>query len=316
VSKIFQALERAELERAHQRTGQAYAPVDSRADGKEAQTFPLFRKEHAPQRQDEYAEKPSPLVQSHVDRHLVSLLTPIAYEAESYRVVCHRIAQLHKEMGLSLLAISSPSMSDGKTISAINIAATLAQLPETKTLLVDLDLRRSSLPKLLGWRHAQHLGVRDLVLGSSLSLDEVIQEYPSFNFDVLLSGSPSRDPHEVLKEAKFAQLLEEARRQYDYVILDTPPFIPFPDCRFIEPCVDGVVLVVKAHQTSRKLIAEAIDSIDPTKIVGILFNNDNRSDSYYYSAPYSPEKKSNGGWGRRLTTAMSAPFQPFLPKSR
>jgi len=316
VSKIFQALERTELERAHQRTGQDYAPRDSRVDGKEARTFPLFQKEHAPQRQDEYEEKSSPLIQSHVDRHLVSLLTPTVYEAEAYRVVCHRISQLHKEMGLSILAISSPSMSDGKTVSAINIAATLAQLPETKTLLVDLDLRRSSLPELLGWRHAQHLGVTDFVLNSPLSLDEVVREYPSFNFDVLLSGSPSRDPHEIFKEAKFEQLLQEARRQYDYVILDTPPFIPFPDCRFIEPCVDGFLLVVKAHKTSRKLIAETLDSIDPTKMVGIFLNNETRSDSHYYSAQYSPEKKNDNGWGHRLTMAMSAPFQPFLPKSR
>ncbi len=316
MSKIFQALERAELERAHQRTGQDYAPIDSHVDGKETRTVPLFRKEHAPPRHDEYGKNASPLVQSRVDGHLVSLLTPIAYEAESYRVVCHRIAQLHKEMGLSILAISSPSMSDGKTVSAINIAATLAQLPETKTLLVDLDLRRSSLPKLLGWRHAPNLGIRDLVLDATLSLDKVIHPYPSFNFDVLLGGSHSRDPHDVLKVAKFEQLLQEARRQYDYVILDTPPFIPFPDCRFIEPCVDGLLLVVKAHKTSRKLLAEAIESIDSTKMVGILFNNDDRSDSYYYAAQYSPGEKSNGGWGRRLTTAMRAPFQPFLPKSR
>jgi len=248
----------------------------------------------------------------------VSLLSPTGYEAESYRVVCYRSAQLHKEMGLSILGISSPSMNDGKTISSINIAATLAQLPESKTLLVDLDLRRATLPKRLGWRPTQNLGIRDFVLDSTLSLNDVVREYPSFNFDVLLSGSPSQDPHEVLKELRFDQLLQEARREYDYVILDTPPFIPFPDCRVIEPYVDGFLLVVKAHKTLRKLIEEAIESIDPTKMVGILFNNndDIRADSYYYYTQYSLEKQSDGGWGSRFTKVMNALFGPLLPKSR
>src|SRR5690349_25090647 len=77
-----------------------------------------------------------------VDPHLVSLVAVTSPEAEQYRTICSRLEQMHKERGLSVIAVSSALAGDGKTMTAINLAGTLTQFPDTRVLLVDLDLRR------------------------------------------------------------------------------------------------------------------------------------------------------------------------------
>jgi protein-tyrosine kinase len=298
VSKIFQALERAERERALERTPQERRQRDSRADNKELSPSSFSQREHTQRRCQRYDEN-HPLGDLHpsVDGHLVGLLDPMSFEAEQYRTVCYSLEQLHKGKGLTTIAISSPTVSDGKTTTAINIAATLSQDPATKILLIDLDLRRPSVSRLLGLSHSQGPGVTDFVLRSGFSLRDVILECPSFHLDLLLSGSSTQAPHETLKEPKFEQLLQEARYCYDYVIVDTPPIVPFPDCRFLEPWIDGILLIVTAHKTPRELVSKAIDSINPTKMIGILFNNDDQSESQYYSSYYySKETKKTEGF--------------------
>ena len=77
-------------------------------------------------------------------------------------------------------------------------------------------------------------------------------------------------------------MLKEARRHYDCVLIDTPPAVPMPDCRLIERWVDGFFVVVAAHKTPRKLVAETLNLLDPAKLVGVIFNGDDRPMSSYY----------------------------------
>src|SRR5213593_1466906 len=77
-------------------------------------------------------------------------------------------------------------------------------------------------------------------------------------------------------------LLAEARQQYDYVVLDTPPFVPFPDCRLLAKCVDGFVLVVASNRTPRGVLAEALKAMDSEKAVGYVFNAHPMPPSTYY----------------------------------
>src|ERR1044072_1181514 len=84
-----------------------------------------------------------------VDDHLVSLVAPAPFEAEQYRALRHTIEQLHKSRDLSIVAVSSPGVGDGKSTTAVNLAGALAQAQDARVLLVDADLRRPSLSKLL-----------------------------------------------------------------------------------------------------------------------------------------------------------------------
>jgi capsular exopolysaccharide synthesis family protein len=230
---------------------------------------------------------------SGVDPHLVPLLTPEAFEAEPYRVLAHLVGQMHTEADLRILALSSPSSGDGKTSTAINLAGILAQEPKIRVLLVEAELRRPTIAKYLGIRHTA-AGLVRMILESTLALERVVQHCQPFNLDVLLAGYSSASPYDLLKLPRFGELLQEARKSYDYVIIDTPPLLPFADCRLIEQWIDGLLMVVAAHKTPRKLLAEALDVVDPAKLVGLVLNQDDYQIARYDYAYRYYTQPSNG----------------------
>jgi capsular exopolysaccharide synthesis family protein len=206
-----------------------------------------------------------------VDEHLVSLVTPAAFEAEQYRSLRHTIELLHRTATLKVIAVSSPSTGDGKTITAINLAGSLAQSSEARVLLIDADLRRPALGHLLGLGQARE-GLVGAILDPRLDLDQVVEPRPPFNLSVLCAGQTPPSPYEVLKSPRLGVLLDAARRDYDFVVIDTPPLTPIQDCRVIGRWVDGFLLVIAAHRTPRKLVEEALTTLDPAKMLGIVFN--------------------------------------------
>jgi capsular exopolysaccharide synthesis family protein len=235
---------------------------------------------------------------SGVDPHLVPLLNPAAFEAEPYRVLAHLVGQMHTEADLRVLAISSPSSGDGKTSTTINLAGILAQEPKIRVLLVEADLRRPSVAKYLGIRPTTG-GLAGMVLEPDLSLERVVQHYQPFNLDVLLAGHSSASPYDLLKLPRFGALLQEARQHYDYVLVDTPPMLPFADCRLVEKWIDGLLVVVAAHQTPRKMLSEALDTVDSTKLVGLVLNKDDQQTARYdyvyryYTQPSNGPRKDS-----------------------
>ena len=239
-----------------------------------------------------------------LDEHLVSLLDPAGYESEQYRALRHLMEHLRKSAELGVVAISSPGDGDGKTTTAINLAGALAQALDARVLLIDADLRRSAVLGRLGLPDDVP-GVVDLVQHRQLRLEDVVRPLPGLNFSVLPAGRHTATPYEVLKSPAVAELLAEARRRYDYVILDTPPVVPVPDCRIVEKLVDGVLLVVGANRTPRRMVEEALSLLDAAKLVGIVFNKDTRSPSSYYAA-YGRGASPNGqgGWWTRAGRAV------------
>jgi protein-tyrosine kinase len=217
-----------------------------------------------------------------VAERLVSLLTPSSSGAEQYRALRHKVEELHRHANLTVVGVSSPEPGDGKTITAINLAGALAQSPEARVLIVDADLRRSSLSECLGLDDSRARGLVGAILDSQLSLKDVVEPCPPFNLSVIQTGRRPSSPYEILKSPRLAQVLDEARQQYDYVILDMPPLVPLPDCRVISPSVDGFLVVVAAHKTHEKVLKEALSVLDPTAVIGLVFNADDQSPAGYY----------------------------------
>ena len=220
-----------------------------------------------------------------VDEHLVSLLQPATFEAEQYRALRHVIEHQRAATGLTVVAVTSPAVGDGKTTTAINLAGALAQAQGGRVLLVDADLRRPSIAEHLGLAgpHRPDLpGLVDALVGGPVRFEEIGQTYEEFNLTVVTAGGVPHAPYEVLQSPRFAAILEDARQRYDYVILDTPPLVAVPDSRVIMKAVDGVLLVVSAHQTPRRLLEEALGLVDPAKLLGLVFNQDDRPLSGYY----------------------------------
>lgn len=300
VSRFFQALEQAERDRAERegtRTepppdrphepGEGIAPAPSRARGS-------FR---------ETAET------NGIDGHLVSLLAPAAFEAEQYRRLRHFIEMRKEADGTTAVAVSSAAVGDGKTVTAINLAGALAQRPSSRVLLVDADLRRPSIAKELGLRTTQGgspPGLVDAIVEPSFTLDAVRHHCPEFNLDVVPAGGVPETPYELLQSPRFAALVAEARQRYDFVVVDTPPLVAVPDGRILEKLVDGILLVVSAHRTPRRLVEEAFSLVDPAKVLGLVFNRDDRPLSGYYRAYHNVEPangRSRARWSRVLARA-------------
>jgi capsular exopolysaccharide synthesis family protein len=257
--------------------------------------------------------EPTAEVLDGVDEHLVSLLTPASFAAERYRTLRNVLEQLRKSARISIVAITSPTIGDGKTLTAANLAGSLAQAPGARVLLVEADLRRPALRRYLGLGFEGRPGLVDLVLEPRLKLTRVVTPCPPFGLTVLLAGQVPMAPYEVLKSPRLAELLEEARAAYEYVIVDVPPLTPIPDCRVVGKFVDGFFVVVAAHRTPRKLVEEALHGLEPEKILRIVFNEDDGSASGYspvYGANGNGGAGSRHGWGRILRWAGSSTDVP------
>ena len=303
MSKFFKALEQAERDRALQQGRAPEAPPPA----------PVVPEVHtaneAVPRQEPLvavdAAEPLTLQQSPadsaVDDHLVSLVAPAAFEAEQYRALRHTVEQLHKARDLRIVAVSSPGVGDGKTTTAINLAGALAQASEARVLLVDADLRRPSVARLLAIGGSDGPGLVNAILDPRLPLERVARPLPPFNLSVIPAGQAPPSPYEVLKSPRLGELLEEARLRYDYVVLDTPPLCPVQDCRVIAHWIDGFLLVVAAHHTPRRLVEEALNVVERGKMLGLIFNGGDHAPAsfygyygYYGGAPQTAQTSPNG----------------------
>jgi capsular exopolysaccharide synthesis family protein len=207
--------------------------------------------------------------------HLVSLTNPASFAAEQYQNLRLKIERLRQARDLRVIAITSPGASDGKTVTSINLAGALARGSSSRVLLIDADLRRPELANQLRLG-TEGAGFADLVGAGSISLSQATRPLDGHNIDVIPAGSVTGPIHEVFRSTRLPQLLTEARNLYDYIILDTPPLVPVVDSALLSRVVDGVLIVVSANKTPRKLLEEALNELDSSKVVGIVFNNDAR----------------------------------------
>jgi Mrp family chromosome partitioning ATPase len=111
-------------------------------------------------------------------------------------------------------------------------------------------------------------------------------------------------PYEILRSPRLADLIAEARRRYDFLIIDTPPVVPCPDYRLLEPSIDGVILVVAADKTPREMMDTALDVLDKGKTLGVIFNGeahqpDRYSYHYHYYSAIRPAPSARWPWSRR-----------------
>jgi capsular exopolysaccharide synthesis family protein len=323
MSKFFKALDQADRERAlREQAGRqqedltevmpdaAAAPPTPAGQplAPRSTNWPAAERFHSP----EPGRSPGPAVEATdgVEEHLVSLLTPTSFEAEQYRALRHMVEQMHKDADLHALAVTSPAVGDGKTTTAINLAGALAQAPQARVLLLEADLRRPSVIELLDLGDCSGRSLVDAILAPDLSLQAVVRPRHPFNLAVLPAGHPQAASYEVLKSPRLGELLAEARQHYDYIIVDTPPLVPLPDCRLIARWIDGFLVVVAAHKTPRKLVEEALKVVDPPKMLGLVFNSDERPVfGYHRHYHHAGDQSPNGdrmGWLSRAVRRIGS----------
>jgi len=236
---------------------------------------------------------------------LVSFNAPGSLEADQYRTLRHVVERLSRDSDLKVIAITSPGPGEGKTVTTLNLAGSLAQATDARVLVIDADLHRPAVASDLGLSLDGAQGLEDVVRADEIArAAQAARRIDSLNISVLPSGGSHVPAYEVLGTPRVGTLIEQARKNYDYVLIDTPPAIPLADCRMLARWVDGFIVVVSAHNTSRKQLAEALTALERNKIVGLVFNGDDQPMRMAYYGYYKERKPTVKP---AKTTSPSAP---------
>ena len=219
------------------------------------------------------------------DERLVSITAPASFAAEQYQGLRLTIERLARAREMRIIAVSSPAAGDGKTVTSINLAAALARGTDQHVLLIDADLRRPSVADMIGIGNGGP-GLADALADPKVGLDKVVTRLGSTNLSVIPAGAARGRVSEILRSPRLDVLLAEARNQFAFVVLDTPPLLPVFDSALLARSVDGILMVVAANQTPRKLLGESLNMVDAAKVLGIVFNRDARPLFGYYKAYY------------------------------
>jgi capsular exopolysaccharide synthesis family protein len=218
-----------------------------------------------------------------IDQHLVALVSPDCFEAEPYRILLSMLEGFRATRPAMVVAVTSAAPGDGKTTTSINLAGMLARLPGSRVLLLDADLRRPSVAQRLGLGDADDLGLATALRHPELVVSAGFVPCPELPLAVLATGSHEGLPFEALHSPAFGALMQQARETHRYVVVDTPPVVALPDARALASLVDGFLLVVRAGVTPRHLLAEALEALEPERVLGLVFNGDERPYAGYYS---------------------------------
>jgi capsular exopolysaccharide synthesis family protein len=187
---------------------------------------------------------------------------------EQYRILRTNLLRYPKP--LRVLAISSAGSGDGKTLSAINTAGALAMKPDVTTLLMDGDLRRSTLARALGLPESP--GLAEVIEGECELDDALIRTEQFPNLHVLPAGKPKGNPAELLDSPRWRELCAAVRERFRFVVIDTAPVASVADFDLIEAVCDGVVLVARPDHSNRTLCLKALEKVPREKLVGVLLN--------------------------------------------
>jgi protein-tyrosine kinase len=209
---------------------------------------------------------------------------PDSIEMDAYRVLRTKILQRCKETGGKTIMITSAVPGEGKTLTAINLAAILARELMQTALLVDCDLRRQSIHRYLGYESEK--GLIDYLLNDT-PVSELITWPGIEKLTVISGGRPFTGSSELLGSARVKELVSDMKSRYPdrYVIFDVPPLLTGADAIVFAPLVDHVVVTVNGGETSMLDVNKALQMVPAEKVLGLVLNrHESTSDFIRYQA--------------------------------
>jgi succinoglycan biosynthesis transport protein ExoP len=217
---------------------------------------------------------------------MVAQSRPHSQMAESYRAL--RTSLLLTNLGAppKVIMVTSALPQEGKTTTSMNTALVLAQ-KGIRVLLIDADLRRPSIHKILGM--GPRSGLSNVLTGSATLQQTITRSSILPNLSILPAGTPPPNPAELLASTNMRDVLEELRGQYDHIVVDTPPTLSLTDAVVLSPRADAIVLVIRSGQTTKQALRRSRDILTQVnaKVSGVLLNAvDLSSPDYYYYYEY------------------------------
>lgn len=197
---------------------------------------------------------------------------------EQYRRLGAALHHAQVKDGIRSVMVASAVGSEGKTLSATNLALLLSGSFKRRVLLVDGDLRKPSVHQLLQIENGR--GLTDILTHADGRLTAQIV---SPTLSVITGGHPAPDPVSLLVSDAAGRFLKEARDHFDWVVVDTPPVVLFPDAELFADRLDACVMVVNAANTSPAVAARAVATLGASRILGVVLN---RAESTEIAAGY------------------------------
>jgi capsular exopolysaccharide synthesis family protein len=233
-----------------------------------------------------------------IPRRLVTEPTLVVREAprsplaERYRSLMQRLFPEHlaNRAARQIVTVTSAAPDEGKTTTVLNLALALAERKDHTTLLVDGDLRRPSVSRFL--TPTPEIGLSDVLQGEA-RLEHALLQLKDVKLSILPAGTLVPNPQELLRSQYLAALFGDLRKQFDYVLIDTPPVVPFTDSSVFNALADGAVVVIRAGKTPGPLVERAFNSLSGGKILGVVLNavQITAVDRYYYKYDdYDPDR--------------------------
>lgn len=189
----------------------------------------------------------------------------------AYKMLRTQVLRRTRQHGWKTLAVTSPGFGEGKTLTAVNLAITLAREVNRTVLLIDLDLQRPSVANCFGY--VPSAGLADYLAGTAALPDILVN--PGIERLVILPGKGClENSSEALSSPKMIELVQELRDRYPerLVVIDLPPLLVADDALAFSPYVDAMLLVAAEGKTSRDALRQAVKLLDGVNIVGTVLN--------------------------------------------
>ena len=226
-----------------------------------------------------------------VEPHLVAITQPRSAYCEQFRSLRTRILQAGEREQMQTFVITSAGMGEGKTLTALNLAWLLAQTEGVRALVIDSDLRQPCATDYLAIDAPRGLSE---VLGGEMSLREAIVRLDPAGLYLLPGGQARDDVAELLSGPTYAGVIAEARRLFDFIIIDAPPMGIFTDANVLINRADAALLVVRAGKTRYGLVDKLLKQLPSERMLGVVLNRADEeleSNSYYYQQRnYRPQR--------------------------
>jgi capsular exopolysaccharide synthesis family protein len=214
---------------------------------------------------------------------IISVAAPKSPTAEAYRALRTSVHFAGIEEPLTTLAITSPSVGEGKTTTLANLAVVMANSGR-KVIVLDCDLRRPRVHRFFGVNN--DVGFTSVLIGEA-PLSMALKEVPGIpRLSLLASGPIPPNPSELLTSSRFGEVLRLLKTGDAIVLIDTPPLLPVTDAAVIAPSVDKLLLVASAGKSTRKQIRNALEILRQVDapLAGVVLNRAETSkrEGYYH----------------------------------
>ncbi|HOY08819.1 MAG TPA: CpsD/CapB family tyrosine-protein kinase [Candidatus Omnitrophota bacterium] len=209
---------------------------------------------------------------SKVDPRVITYFDPKSPISEQYKILRTNVLSLNKIKTNKAIVITSAINTEGKTVTTLNLSMTIAQSAQPKVLVIDADMRRGRIARYLGVEH--NVGLSDVLQGKA-TLEEAVFKIDVENLNFIASGPVPENPAELLDSQEMKNFLGDLKRQFDYIIIDTPPIIAVTDSGILGAQVDGVIMVIQAGRTQRGIIKRASELLHQchAKVLGHVLTN-------------------------------------------